>query len=226
MKQYAKVDIVDSLKLIVDFNTQHYGDEDFAIDVKTFEDAAKNGGGVFLWLSRGSGTNCVPERLALIKPTSAHSVWTYYAEQHAWERERLIAFMVEVTGTGDNGHPIGNLYHIADYATHAAWVAKRAVDTYSSRLTYEKGELVVDTTQHSNFDYHHEKLGELLHIEPLPSDEAALELALDEEREIRRLAKTESVVGFVSQIQRERKKTTGTRKPRRRQVTGAAVATN
>ena len=68
---------------VTEKNTKHYR-SDFLYDSRKLQEAAQAAAPeerCFFWMSRPSGTWCVLEREAFIRGSSAHNIWTHYADE-------------------------------------------------------------------------------------------------------------------------------------------------
>ena len=89
MQKFENVDILKSLKAIMQTHTQHF-QSDFDIDMETLKQAAKSPNPEDkkqLWLCRPAGTWCLRERDTFIKGSREHNTFCFYAEQ---TRDKII----------------------------------------------------------------------------------------------------------------------------------------
>lgn len=110
MNKFENVDIVDSLRRIVNTNTEHYK-SDFIYDVNHLKNAAQSKNAEdkhLLFMSRPSGTYCFREKGVFMKDTSQYNTWKFYGEQ---TKDKILAYAVQVTGIED-GQIKGNLYEL------------------------------------------------------------------------------------------------------------------
>ena len=115
MQKFENVDILKSLKAIMQTHTQHY-QSDFEIDIETLKQAAKSQNPEdkkYLWLCRTSGTWCLRERDIFLKDSREYNTFCFYAEQ---TRDKILTYVVELRGI-DRGKVTGNLYEL-DYLKH------------------------------------------------------------------------------------------------------------
>ena len=88
-----EIDLLSFLSRVTEKNTKHYR-SDFLYDSRKLQEAAQAAAPeerCFFWMSRPSGTWCVLEREAFIRGSSAHNIWTHYAD----EPEGIIAYRVK-----------------------------------------------------------------------------------------------------------------------------------
>ena len=115
MRKFENVDIINSLRRIMNINTEHYKN-DFFLDVDTIHTAALSDSAedkYLLFMSRLNGTYCYCETDVFTKDTSAYNTWTYYGEQ---AHDNIIAYAIKITGF-ENEVIKGNLYEL-DYPKH------------------------------------------------------------------------------------------------------------
>ena len=135
MQKFENVDILKSLKAIMQTHTQHF-QSDFDIDRETLKQAAKSPNPEDkkqLWLCRPAGTWCLRERDTFIKGSREHNTFCFYAEQ---TQDKILAYALELTGI-EKGRVTGNLYEL-DYKKlyeHVNDVSVPAGDTSSSMRT-------------------------------------------------------------------------------------------
>lgn len=131
-------DILAFLGRVVQENTEHYR-SDFVYDTATLTKAIwepRIEDRIFYWMSRPAGTWCLKEREVFLRGTSAHSIWTHYAETP----ERIRAYCVTVTGQ-ENGHITGEIIPL-DYPAQVRRVQAHALPTARIIIQYESGHTV------------------------------------------------------------------------------------
>ena len=98
MRKFENVDIINSLRRIMNINTEHYKN-DFFLDVDTIHTAALSDEvqkiSIYFFMSRLNGTYCYCETDVFTKDTSAYNTWTYYGEQ---AHDDIIAYAIKITG--------------------------------------------------------------------------------------------------------------------------------
>ena len=178
MKKFENVDIVDSLRRIMNINTKQYK-SDFIRDVDIIQAAAlsnKSEDKRLMFLSRPSGTYCFRERDIYIKNTFSYAVWRYYGET---TDDKILAYAVQIKGI--EGDKIkGNLYEL-DYRAHFKHVIQAAVNADTQTLHYERGDIDVPASMRVKFQLH-PKYGDLLNCELIPNNEEELNSVLRRER--------------------------------------------
>lgn len=145
--KFMNTDILKAMQTIVDSHVKHY-QSDFEYDVQTLREAAlkkERTERIFVWMCRTSGTWLLNEKNLFIRESHEYSVFTYYAEQ---TRDTILAFVVEVTGV-DGGTVKGNLYAF-DYKKFYEHVRTAAVQAGSIVLRYERGQRIIQPSEHFN----------------------------------------------------------------------------
>ena len=178
MQKFENVDILKSLKAIMQTHTEHY-QSDFDIDAKILKQAAKSQTPEdkrYLWLCRPSGTWSLRERDVFIEGTREHNTFCFYAEQ---TRDKILAYAVEVTGM-ERGKVLGNLYEL-DYQKHYNHVKDASLPAGSTKLIYEQGERTQEPGKHISGDAD-PNLGKFERFEEQPKDPAALRGILWDEK--------------------------------------------
>lgn len=133
-----QTDILKFLGQVVQENTHSYR-SDFVYDAAALTKAVWEVSvedRTFYWMSRPAGTWCLKEREVFLRGTSAHSIWTYYAEQP----ERIRAYRVTVTGL-ENGHITGQIVPL-DYPAQVKRVQANALPVARMVIQYESGHAV------------------------------------------------------------------------------------
>lgn len=178
MQKFENVDILKSLKAIMQTHTEHF-QSDFDIDIETLKRAAKSPNPEDkkqLWLCRPAGTWCLRERDTFIKDTREHNTFCFYAEQTS---DKILAYAVELTGI-EKGRVTGNLYEL-DYQKHYEHVKDVSVDHGDTKMIYENGERTQEAGKRITGDADPD-LGKFLKFEEQPKDPAALRSVLWDEK--------------------------------------------
>ena len=94
MRKFANVNLIRSLRQIMEHNTEHYQSE-FDCDIAGLQNATRDskGGRHFLWFSSGCGTWCFEERDVYIRNTHAFNTWDYY--NHSSENAKVFAVEIK-----------------------------------------------------------------------------------------------------------------------------------
>lgn len=129
MQMFEIVDIINSLRMIMNSNTFFY-QTDFDYDVEILQKAAA--GSLFLWMSRKSGTYLFNEHDAHIRDTCAYYTWQYYTDTQYYG---VKAFAIEVLENEDR-RPIGNIYEL-NYNAHREDVRKNSFNAKSVSVTFK-----------------------------------------------------------------------------------------
>lgn len=166
MQRFENVDIIDTLKQIMQAHTQAH-QRDFEYDIKAIRAAAtsdkaedKN----MLWLSRIHGTHCFYESDVFIKNTPANTTWKYWDEEKS---ETPLAYALEITNE-QFGKIYGNLYQL-DYKKCVADVKKNEIKGESQILHYEDGDVVMDFGKWFSAD-EHKYYGRYIGLDFVPND--------------------------------------------------------
>lgn len=178
MQKFENVDILKSLKAIMQTHTEHF-QSDFDIDVKILKQAAKSQNPEdkkYLWICRPAGTWCLRERDTFIKDTREHNTFCFYAEQ---TRDKILAYAVELTGI-EKGMVTGNLYEL-DYQKHYEHVKDASVPAGDTKLIYENRERTQEAGKRITGDASPD-LGKFVNFEEQPKDPAALRGVLWDEK--------------------------------------------
>lgn len=202
MQKFENVDILKSLKAIMQTHTEHF-QSDFDIDVETLKEAAKSQNPEdkkYLWLCRPAGTWCLRERDTFIKDTREHNTFCFYAEQTS---DRILAYAVEVAGM-ERGKVTGDLYEL-DYQKHYQHVKDVSLPAGNTKLIYEHGERTQEAGQRISVNAD-PALGKLLHFEAQPKDPAALQTILRDEKHSREHFKSGDIKAHIEKLSGKEKK--------------------
>ena len=177
MRKFENVDIINSLRRIMNINTEHYKN-DFFLDVDTIHTAALSDSAedkYLLFMSRLNGTYCYCETDVFTKDTSAYNTWTYYGEQ---AHDNIIAYAIKITGF-ENEVIKGNLYEL-DYLQHFREVIEKSIPADNYTLIYEHGELTKPAGQYFDIDTD-PQLGKFIRFEAQANNPEALKSLLREQ---------------------------------------------
>lgn len=197
MNKFENVDLVDSLRRIMETNTAYY-QSDFNFNEKklcvaTISDNAENKG--LLVMSRRHGTYLFSEAEVFKKGTFANATWQYYSDQP----DSIIAYVVKVKGM-ENCKVAGDLYEL-DYTEYVKHVGYTAVDAYAKTLHYEHGNVDVPAGKTiTNVQY--PKFGCLVSYETKPNDPQQLKAVLADERRSYEVLKPEDIDRHISKLSR------------------------
>lgn len=178
MLKFENVDIIKSLRAIMNTNTKHY-QSDFDIDIETLIKAVKkqdSGDKRYIWLSRPEGTWCLRERDIFIRGTWEYNTLCFYAEQ---TRDRILVYAVELTGM-EKSRVVGNIYEL-DYQKLYEHVKEVSVERGDVRLIYENGERT-QTSEKGIIGIDDPDFGKFLSSEDQPKDLDNLHGVLQEEK--------------------------------------------
>lgn len=202
MQKFENVDILKSLKAIMQTHTEHF-QSDFDIDIKILKQAAKSPNPEDkkqLWICRPAGTWCLRERDTFIKGSREHNTFCFYAEQ---TRDKILAYAVELTGI-EKGRVTGNLYEL-DYKKHYEHVKNVSVPAGDTKLIYENGERTQETGKPITGDASPE-FGKFLSFEEQPKDPAALQTVLRDEKHSREHFKSGDIKAHIEKLSGREKK--------------------
>lgn len=184
MKKFEDVDVIDSLRRIMNVNTKHYK-SDFVYDAEKIRAAAvgdKSEDNTLLFMSRENGTYCFRERDVFIRGSSQHNTWRHYGEQN---KDNILAYAVKITGIVD-GVIKGNLYEL-DYQKHYRHVIGASVRADNEAGIYDHGQRV--QPKGKDFPKRDAYYGELKTICLVPNRPDELKYILDKEhRQYERLS--------------------------------------
>lgn len=176
-----EIDLLSFLSRVTEKNTKHYR-SDFLYDSRTLQKAAHAAAPeerCFFWMSRPSGTWCVLEREVFIRGSSAHRIWTYYADVP----EGIVAYRVNVIEEKD-GIVVGTV-HPLNYREQVRRVLAHAIPATSVTLRYESGLTV--TVPFADYPRNLPTIrpqdGGIRAVRFEVEDETALEAALSVERQ-------------------------------------------
>ena len=202
MQKFENVDILKSLKAIMQTHTQHF-QSDFDIDIDTLKQAAKSPNPEDkkqLWLCRPAGTWCLRERDTFIKGSREHNTFCFYAEQ---TRDKILAYAVELTGI-EKGRVTGNLYEL-DYKKLYEHVKDVSVPAGDTKLIYENGERTQEAERRITVDAD-PNFGNFVSFEEQPKDPAALQTVLRNEKHSREHFKSGDIKEHIEKLSGKAKK--------------------
>lgn len=170
MLKFENVDIIKSLKAIMQTNTKHY-QSDFDMDIKTLTQAIKKQNPEdkrYLWMSRPEGTWCLKEMDTFIRGTWEYNTFCFYAEQ---TRDRILVYAVELTGM-EKRTVMGNIYEL-EYQELYRHIKDVSVERGNTKMIYENGNRMqaAEKCITGNDD---PDLGKFLSFEDQPKDLDAL----------------------------------------------------
>jgi hypothetical protein len=142
-----------------------------------------------VWHVCSSGTHLEPERNVFVSGTWAYSCMTNYRDTDP----DMFGYVVEVTGRGEKGEVIGNVYEVGDYSEYAKHIRDEALPYKTVTLTYSDEWGVnagrVMTVKRVDFDRNSQDLlklsGEVISARYNPAYESQLQDVLRAERNTR-----------------------------------------
>lgn len=197
MNKFENVDLIDSLRRIIETNTAYY-QSDFNFDEKKLRAAAISDNAEdkdLLFMSRRHGTYLFSEAEVFKKGTFAHVTWQYFSDQQG----SILAYAVKVKGM-ENGKVMGDLYEL-DYAEHVKHVENTAVNSDTRTLHYERGNVDV-LTDKAITTAQHPKFGCLISCESKPNDPQQLKAVLADERRSHEALKPGVIDRHISKLSR------------------------
>ncbi|GHU91107.1 hypothetical protein FACS1894202_11980 [Clostridia bacterium] len=188
LRRFMDVDVLDFLGKIAE-KTLLSHTNDWHIDSEALYRAATSddlNDRRLVWHVCSSGTHLESERDVFISESWAHSCMTSYRE----DEPDMFGYVVEVTGRGEKGVVIGNVYEVGDYAEYAKHLRDAALPCVTVTLTYseEWGENAgrAITVSDSEYDSNRYKLtnesGDVINVRLNPIHESRLQDVLRDER--------------------------------------------
>lgn len=178
MLKFENVDIIKSLKAIMQTNTKNY-QSDFNMDIKTLTKAVKKHNyedKIYLWMSRPEGTWCLQEGDTFIKGTWEYNTFCYYGEN---TRDKILVYAVEITGM-EKRRVMGNIYKL-DYQKYYRHVKEVSVERGDVKLIYKNGERMQAAEKHIT-GADDPNFGKFLSFKDQPKDSDALRSVLHGEK--------------------------------------------
>ena len=196
MQRFQCVDIIDSLRRIMNTNTKHYR-ADFIIDADHIKEAfaSKDEQDKYLFfMSRPEGTWCFNEANVFMKDTSAHNTWTHYADTN----DNILAYAVLVRDIED-GIITGSVYEL-DYKNHCELVKGLAVQASNKRCIYERGEEILPYDK--PITQNHISYGKLKKVVPVPDEPNKLNSVLSAQHDRYSHLKAGNIEEHISELHR------------------------
>lgn len=200
MRKFLNVDILDSLRAIMERNTQHY-QNDFDYDVRMIQKCAASADPedkCLLWMSRTSGTWCLRERDVFIKDSQMHNTWLAYGSD-----KNVLAFAAEIVAVRE-GAVLGYLYQL-DYPRHIEHVQKTALPIDGISVTYKDGHAARFASPHAQAKARNESdaHGGVATARFEVADESDLQRLLQSEHKDRRRFPQRTMQGFIQILNRD-----------------------
>jgi len=188
LRRFMGVDVLDFLGKITE-KTMLHQHNDWQIDREALYRATSSDDADdrrLVWHVCSSGTHLQPECEVFVRGSWANVCMTNYRETDP----DMFGYAVEVTGRGEKGVVIGNVYEVGDYTEYAKHIQKETLPCGSLTLTYseEWGENAgnVITVSAADFDKRRKQLmnesGEVIKMRYNPADESRLQDILRDER--------------------------------------------
>lgn len=196
MLKFENVNIIKSLKAIMQTNTKHF-QSDFNMDIKTLTKAVKKQNQEnksYLWMSRPEGTWCLKEKNTFIKGTWEYNTFCYYAEN---TRDKILVYAVEIAGM-EKRRVMGNIYEL-DYQKFYRHVKEVSVERGDVKLIYENGERT-QTAEECITEADDPDFGKFLSFENQPKDLEILCSVLQEEKCLRNHFKCGDINAYIKKL--------------------------
>ncbi len=196
MLKFENVNIIKSLKAIMQTNTKHF-QSDFNMDIKTLTKAVKKQNQEnksYLWMSRPEGTWCLKEKNTFIKGTWEYNTFCYYAEN---TRDKILVYAVEIAGM-EKRRVMGNIYEL-DYQKFYRHVKEVSVERGDVKLIYENGERT-QTAEECITEADDPDFGKFLSFENQPKDLEILCSVLQEEKCLRNHFKCGDINAYIKNL--------------------------
>ena len=196
MLKFENVNIIKSLKAIMQTNTKHF-QSDFNMDIKTLTKAVKKQNPeskIYLWMSRPEGTWCLKEKDTFIKGTWEYNTFCYYAEN---TRDKILVYAVEIAGM-EKRRVMGNIYEL-DYQKFYRHVKEVSVERGDVKLIYENGERT-QTAEECITEADDPDFGKFLSFENQPKDLEILCSVLQEEKCLRNHFKCGDINAYIKNL--------------------------
>lgn len=183
MRKYENVDVISTLGVIMEINTEHYK-SDFQYDIENFKKAAAAPDAEnthLLWMSRPSGTWSFRERDVYVKDSSANHTWSIYADT----RDTILAYAVEIIGE-NGGKVMGNLYEL-DYMRHVKEVNRHAQPPVDVTLFLAEGgdKQISYEEYNARWSGLVNRFGSIQHVRFEVADEGGLQQSMKQARDER-----------------------------------------
>ncbi len=201
--KFENVDIIDSLRQIMEIHTQHYK-EDFELDEKLIQILADSSAAEdkhFLWMSRPNGTHILREREVYVEGSPDNRVWNFYHEQ---TNDPILAYAVTITDTED-GVIKGDLIEL-DYAAHVerSKLLTVSVDRLEVQFADDGTYFVPFKSSRRDIAKLEERHGKAISICYLPENKYELDMILRRERaKLNFRANTGNIQAHISAIAKE-----------------------
>lgn len=133
MKTYLNVDVIGTLRTIMESNTKYY-QTDFQYDIETLTQAAANpkADKHFIWLSRESGTELYLERSVYISGIHANHAWKHYEGY-----DNICAYIIDLINF-ENDIVWGNIFEL-DHTAHVKQIIENEMEVDYVELYFKDG---------------------------------------------------------------------------------------
>lgn len=201
--KFVGVDVVSAMKQIVDAHTVIYK-SDFEYDRERIMQAAqepKERNRTFLWLCRSTGTWLLKESDVLLRDTVPNVTFCHYCN----EPDDILAYAVEITGTGDDdGSVLGNIYAL-NYGDHCQHILVASIKNANIVLTYQNGTRTFPVDAHIT-SLPDPQYGEYLSCEYQPASQEELTDLLAGEKLSRKRFVSKNFNSYLMRLQSAEKK--------------------
>jgi len=191
LRRFVGVDVLDFLGKIAEKTIIHHPN-DWQIDREALYRATTSddlNDRRLVWHVCSFGTHLQPERDVFVIGSAAHECMTNYRQ----DEPDMFGYIVEVTGRGEKGIVIGNVYEVGDYAEYAKHLRGEALPCESVTLTYSEewgikaGRIITVTRAEYDNDRHKlmSESGDVIGMKFSPAFESQLQDILQSERNTR-----------------------------------------
>jgi hypothetical protein len=191
LRRYMNVDVLDFLGKIAEKTILHYP-KDWQIDRETLYRATSSddlNDRRLVWHVCSFGTHLNSERDVFVIGSWAHGAMTDYRQNEP----DMFGYVVEVTGRGEKGEVLGNVYEVGDYAEYANHIRDEALPCDTVTLTYSEawganaGRVMTVSRAQYDADRHNlmSESGDVVNVRYNPAYESQLQDVLRAERNTR-----------------------------------------
>jgi hypothetical protein len=191
LRRFMNVDVLDFLGKIAEKTILHYP-KDWQIDRETLYRATNSddlNDRRLVWHVCSFGTHLQSERDVFVIGSGAHGTMTDYRQNEP----DMFGYVVEVTGRGEKGEVLGNIYEVGDYAEYAKHLRDEALPCDTVTLTYSEawganaGRVMTVSRAQYDADRHNlmSESGDVVNVRYNPAYESQLQDVLRAERNTR-----------------------------------------
>jgi hypothetical protein len=215
LRRFMHIDVSDFLGKVSDKTLVHYPN-DWQYDKEALYAAANSDdpdGRRLVWHVCETAMHLKSERDVFVKDSGAYQYMTDY---HQNDPDKF-GYVIEITGRGENGAVIGNVFEVGDYAEYARHICETALplDNVTLRYSDDWGVNAGKTITVSRKEYDDERhrlmceSGKVIGVKFNPADESQLRDVLRDERSKRmscplgsRQAHIRKITGKLAEIRK------------------------